>query len=277
MSHDQIMRQIVPYFAGELENSTKREIQSHIDSCDACRMAFESFERVWRRLDEMPEEKPSEKLTEKFNAMLAGYQHGAREARHPGALPAWKSLAAKPALRLGFAVALLVIGFVLGVTVTSASTHARVARLADELDDMRQEVMFSMLKQPSSADRLQAVSYSSLVGPRDDVREALQRTLETDPSTNVRLAALRALRPFATDVRLRRHVIDSFSQQKSPLVQVEIVDFIRQTETRPAELLGALEQNENIHRAVRQHIKWTIGTLRGDTIIKENQNERMHY
>jgi hypothetical protein len=279
MSHDHIKKQIVPYFTGELENATRREIQNHIESCKACRMAFESFERVWRRLNEIPEEKPSEKLAETFYTMLNGYQHGIRESRRSGSLLAtWKNLAAAPALQIGFAVALLAIGFMLGITVTSASRNTRVTQLADEIDDMRQVVMLSMLKQQSSADRLQAVNYSSLVErPRDDIREALQYTLETDPNTNVRLAALRALKPFADDVCTRREIIDSFSQQKSPLVQIEIVDFIRQTETRPSELLGLLEQDDNIYSAVRQHIKWTIGALEGGHFIGGEENERVQY
>jgi hypothetical protein len=93
----------------------------------------------------------------------------------------------------------------------------------------------------------------------------------------VRLAALRALQPYAHNAKVRRKIIDSFTHQRSPLVQIEIVDFVRQTETRPAEMLHILQQDNNLNQAVRQHINWTVGTLRGDTFLKETNNENTRF
>ncbi|MBN1465784.1 zf-HC2 domain-containing protein [candidate division KSB1 bacterium] len=266
MSCDQIKKQIVAFYKDELANSTKREIENHLEKCAACRTAFESFQRTWQQLDDIAEEKPSEKLAEQFYTMLAGYQQGLRETQQEGSWLGFgrKSVAAKLAFQLSVAAMLLAAGFMLGIAVRSGS-RGEVAQLAGELDDMRQMVMLSMLKQQSSADRLQAINYSSMVEPCEDIRAALQYTVETDPNTNVRLAALRALRPFAGDADTRQKIISSFSQQTSPLVQIEIIDFIRQTEN-PAELLHLLEQDEDVHNAVRQHIKWTIGTLKRDSL-----------
>ena len=277
---DRVQKQIVPYFLGELTDSKQKEIKSHIQSCATCRREYESYEKIWHKLAEMPEEKPSDELALKFNTMLTAYQRGLRESQNSSRIAVeWlKSAHAKPAFQLGFAVVLLIVGFMLGLAFDSGSSKKDYTQLSNELDDMRQLVMLSMLKQQSPADRLQAVNYSYKVKqPREDIRDALQFTLDNDPNTNVRLAALRALQPYAHDARVRRKIIDSFTHQRSPLVQIEIVDFVRQTETRPAEMLQILQQEDNLNQAVRQHINWTVGTLRGDTFIKETKNENIQY
>ena len=113
--------------------------------------------------------------------------------------------------------------------------------------------------------------------PQPEIREALQRTLQHDPNTNVRLAALRALKPYAHDSEVRRDIVNSFYEQKSPLVQIEIVDFIKQAKDRPVELLHLLEQDDTVHRAVHQHIKWTLSTLEGETLLQENNHAKIRY
>ncbi|MBN1481891.1 hypothetical protein EH223_06080 [candidate division KSB1 bacterium] len=274
----QIKKQIVAYFMGELSEETTRTVREHLNRCASCRAEFESFQHVWHELSQIRETAPSEQMTARFAVLLSGYEFGLHESRHTSPNGWLKTAWAKPALQLGFAVAMLFIGLFIGTIFNFVPTKLHYQQISRELDDMRELVMLSMLKQQSSADRLQAVNYSyEFDQPRDDIHHALQQTLENDPSTNVRLAALRALEPYAHDAAVRRKIVESFDGQRSPLVQIEIIDFIRQTETHAIDLLELLEQDENISEPVRQHIKWTIGTLRGETFIKENSDEKIQY
>ncbi len=268
---DHNKKQIVSYFTGELSSAEHDTIRTHLESCQTCRQEFEAFDAIWQNLDVLPHEQPSHDMTARFYAMLDAYQHGARESRYPSTAWEWiRQGFAKPALQFAFSLALVVIGFALGLAVRSGSEKMTYAKLSNELDDMREIVLLSMLKQQSSADRLQAVNYSYQVEqPRADIRDALHRTLEYDPNTNVRLAALRALLPYAHDADVRRRIIDSFPLQTSPLVQIEIIDFVGQTETRPVEMLNILLQEEQLNDAVRQHIKWTAGSLQSTPLLKE--------
>jgi hypothetical protein len=275
---DHVKKQVFTYFTGELKNSQRQAIEEHISRCERCRLEYESFNHVWQKLTGMPDQQPSENLAVKFKTMLAGYLYGLQGSKirpHFGFYKWLKTPFRQPAFQFGFSVALLIFGFTFGSLFSSGFKYTKITR---ELDDMRQIVMLSMLKQQSSADRLQAVNSSYLVErPGENIRDALQQTLETDSNINVRLAALRALVPFAHDAQVRRKIVDSFNVQTSPLVQIEIIDFIRQTETRPIELLQILEQDKNLNDVVRQHIKWTIGSLRGDTLIKEKNNANIQY
>ncbi len=270
-SCDHIQHQFVDYFSGELSQSAREHLEAHLTSCSTCRMEFESFAAIWQKMNDLPEEQPSADLSLKFQSMLAAYQQGWHESRNQFGFLEWFGQAfKKPVFQLGFSTMLLIIGFVIGLAFKSTTDKATVTDLAHQLDDMRELVMLSMLKQESSADRLQAVNYSYQVQkPRADIREALHYTLEHDPSTNVRLAALRALQPYARDPQVRQRIIESFHQQQSPLVQVEIVDFIRSTETRQMELLQLLDEDDNINDAVRQHIKWSSGTVQNSPLLKE--------
>lgn len=254
-----IKKQIVPFFMSELNETYAQKVREHLCECPGCRKHFESFQHVWSDLSHIREASPSDTLADKFAVMLNGYQHGVRESRRTTVTVWQKSTFAKPALQLGFTAVALLVGILIGSAVSLSPTRKDYQQISHELDDMRELVMLSLLKQQSSADRLQAVNYSyDFQQPRDGIRDALQQTLESDPSTNVRLSALRALRPFAHDASVRRKIVESFGAQHSPLLQIEIIDFIRQTETHAIELLELLEQEDHLTDAVRQHMKWTI-------------------
>lgn len=272
-SCDHSQKQIVDYFAGELPAAEREKIERHLESCETCRADYESYALIWQKVQAMPNEQPSHDLTVKFHAMLDAYQQGVDESRSQFRFSDWlRGAFARPCFQVAFSTVLLILGFIIGAAFKSGTEKLTYAKLSNELDDMRELVMLSMLKQQSSADRLQAVNYSyQIEQPRDDIREALQYTLEHDPNINVRLSALRALQPYAHDSQVRRQINDSFSHQQSPLVQVEIVDFIRQTETRPVEMLELLEQEDDLNDVVRQHIKWTVGSLQHTPLLKERK------
>jgi len=166
----------------------------------------------------------------------------------------------RPALSPAFTAVLLVMAFVIGLLFPGGIDRMRYDRLAGELDDMKQMVMISLLKQSSPVDRLQGVNWSYQVKqPDPDAKEALYYAFENDPNTNIRLAALRALEPYADDRKVRQRIIYTFRQQPSPLVQIEIIDFIQQNESRPAALLNILAQDQSLPQAVVQHLKWSAG------------------
>ena len=284
MQCDKIQKQFYGLEAGELTPEETHKVREHINSCESCAKEFKTFQHIWLKVAEMPQQEPSERLAVNFKSMLAAYQQGLAATLLPE--PGWSAireslgkLFPKSAVRLAFSMALVLIGFGLGVFYNTGTVNRQqVQQLSEELDDMRELVMLSMLKQESSVDRLQGVQWSQqLEHPKPEIREALQRTLKTDPNTNVRLAALQALQPYAHDATVRRNIVNSFYEQKSPLVQIQIVDFIKQSEDRPAELLKLLEQDNNVNRAVRQHIKWTIGTLEGRTLLQESNHAKIRY
>ena len=274
-----IQNQFVSLLTDEMTETKRHEVQHHLESCAACREDFEQFKNTWIALAAIPGERPDEHLEEQFEVMLRAYKSGMQEAGKKSSMrfdvfESIKAILLQPAWKFAAPVLLLVVGFLLGTLASSRRDHSRFATISSEMDDMRQLVMLSLLKQESSVERLQAVNWSyQMQQPKEQVRDALCRTLTQDSNVNVRLAALRALQPYAGDPLVRQDVVNSFARQSSPLVQTEIIDFIRLHESRPAALLKILAEDKNLNEAVKQHLQWNIGLLEGKTYYKEDKNE----
>lgn len=105
---------------------------------------------------------------------------------------------------------------------------------------MRQQVALSLLGKPSASDRIQGVSYSAdIKNPNDTTLAALFKAVDSDPSPNVRLAAVDALYLFRDRPGVRESLVKSLSVQTYPLVQVALIDFL--VEVREARAVEALK------------------------------------
>jgi HEAT repeat protein len=139
--------------------------------------------------------------------------------------------------------------------------NAELAQLRTEMAGMRQLVTLSLLQQQSASERLRGVTYSYRAEPDDkEVLSALLQTVSWDPSPDVRLAAVDALRNFADNSTARRGLVQSLAHQNSPLVQIAIVDAlmdIGEPSAAPAlrTLVEAPEVDENVRRRAERALK----------------------
>jgi anti-sigma factor RsiW len=258
----------IEYFSNRLDPERKKEVEAHLSVCGACRRTVNMTKDAWTKLDKLPLAKPSPALRARFDAMLsaekrniAGEQIG-RGIKPKFRLPGW--LPARPAFGFALSFVLVVLGFLVGFAVRSAiSGNGDVSNLRSEITEMRQMLTLSLLNQTSSVERLRGVQWSRQTQkPDKPVLDALLNTLDSDPSTNVRLAAVDALylfkdRPFVRDVLVR-----SLERQKSPLVQIQIIDLL--VEIREQKALNALRfliQNDKTNPSVKEHAEWGIKQL----------------
>ena len=129
---------------------------------------------------------------------------------------------------------------------------------------MRQLVALSLLQQQGSAsDRLRGVTRSYRVQSSDtEVLSALLRTVNTDPNVNVRLSAVDALKQFDASPIARRGIAQSLHKQDSPLVQVALLDVIRDLRDRDALAdVQELAADPNADSTVKQQATRLIAEL----------------
>jgi hypothetical protein len=224
---------VADHLADSLTGLARSEFASHLAECAACRDHVASLRPFWRGLAGLPAVEPSARLDARFHAMLDGYREAQTPAKKPAAARStlfdWTR---GPWLRqLAAAAVVFIAGLVMGTSnrFLSASNEANpeVARLRDESARLRQIVTLSLLQEPSASDRLRGVDWSSqLQHPGRDVLSALLRALASDPNTNVRLAAVDALRQFAANRAVRDGLIESLDAQPSPMVQIEVIDLL---------------------------------------------------
>lgn len=261
MTCDKIRESLADYLMGELSDETLRAVRAHLADCPACRAEIEELTAVWTKLGVLPIEQPSPELRQKFYGTLEAYVAGMEgERERPGLgrsiaeiVSRW--LPRRPAHQAALAVGLLAVGigggFWLGAA--RASVKGEVSSLRREVGDMRQMVALSLLQQPSSSDRIKGVSWAENVRePARPTLEALLRTINEDPSVNVRLAAVDALYLFASRNEVREGLVDALSRQRSPLVQAALIDLlVGVREKRALEALKTLAADKKLEPRVR--------------------------
>ncbi len=258
------------YLIGDLSPQDKLSVQAHLADCTACRGELESLGAVWTKLGVLPEEEPSERLRARFYGMLAAYKQG---LEHERATRGWRHVFSlrlrrwgprRAVAQLGGAVALLAVGLAAGFWLRPApDTAADILSLRREMQDMRSTLAMSLLDNSSASERLRGVSLSArLDHPDERLLESLLKTLDSDPSSNVRLAVVDALYLFRDHASVRQRLSDSLARQASPLVQVALIDLIVSLrERRAADALKALIESERLAPEVRQRAQQGLETL----------------
>lgn len=255
MNCEESRKNFVDYWRGALEEMTNARFQAHLATCEGCRREAEQLKEIWGTLGTLPEQDPSTHMRMRFYDSLRQWkqQEMERQSRF------WWSR--HPAFQVGFAMAILVIGIVVGSVITRQS--GEVAQLRGELYNMRQLVTLSLLQQQSAGDRLQGVNWSYRVEQPDTaVLAALLTTVNHDPNVNVRLAAVDALKNFSESPVARKGLIQALGKQTSPLVQIAILDQI--VELRDKSAVAPVKfflSGANLNPDVKQRAEWALRQL----------------
>jgi len=129
-----------------------------------------------------------------------------------------------------------------------------LAKLSSDNMASRKLVMLTSLKDMDSpAKRITAVAQAGnfkMVG--QDVTTALLQTLNNDPNTNVRLAALDGLARFYRETYIRKQLISSLKTQQNPSVQIALIELL--TRMKEAAVLAELDKivaSDTTMRAVK--------------------------
>jgi len=261
-------------------------VREHLEGCDECRRAAAEMEQVWTRLGALAESAPSPVLRRDFDAVLASYREGmggrygetaataATSSGAPAGADASRGAAAARPLafrrqrtvrrrmyQLGYGLAALLAGVVVGVLFRPDNHREEVAEMRGELRALRQDVALSMLQQTSASARLQGVSVSAQVARQDpQVMSALLETLATDPSPNVRLAAVDALAGRAAEPAVQLRLGEALRREDSPLVQIALADALLTADGADARrIVAPLATQVGVRQEVRQYVRQRLG------------------
>lgn len=138
-------------------------------------------------------------------------------------------------------------------------------RLRQPSEGIQKQALFARLNDMQSAsERLDAATrLNALPSISTDIIDALVNTMNHDPSTNVRLAALDALSKFRKEKYVRKQLIASLGKQKDPMVQISLIDLL--TKMREKAILAELDKLVNDNTtidAVKENAYSGIFTLR---------------
>jgi hypothetical protein len=254
MNCEEARLQFVDHWRGSLEGED--EFHAHLASCERCRAEAEQLKDLWGTLGALPEEDPSLALRSRFYDSLRAWRLQEAERRQGF----WRS--GHPALQAVAAVLILAIGLGAGFAIRGRNS-SELSQLRGEVYNMRQLIALSLLQQQGASDRLRGVSYAYRFEQNDpQVLSALLTTVDHDPSVDVRLSAVDALRNFTNSSVGRRGLEQALAKQNSPLVQITILDQI--VELRDASAVPAIQSllsGQDLNPEVRQRAQWALKQL----------------
>lgn len=250
---------IAKYNVGLADPSEVKLIEQLIEAGEIDLTQLHELNLLDEQLTKMEAPSPSLRLDDQFHAFLSEEKRKHRKGSFSFAMPDWNVLLP----RLAFASIVLLAGFVGGYLFSKPSQNSEVHELTQQVSDLREMMVFSLLEKESASDRLKAVSLTSEMNQvSQKVTTALFKTMNGDENVNVRLAALEALKPYAKESAVREELIKSIGKQDSPLVQVAMAEFMATIqEKKSVKALQKLLENENTPKEVRSKINESIKVL----------------
>lgn len=267
MSCERVKAEFPDYLAKSLSQEGSAAIQSHLAICGACRQELATLESAWSRLGVLEGARPGPQLRARFHAMLEEHQLELRsQPKRRVTFGDWVEgwWPARPMWQFALGLLLLAVGVGLGRSSLEKPKHdGEIARLRDEVGGLRELLTLSLLQQQSASERLRGVSWSSQVQqPEEPVLSALLQTLNSDPNVNVRLAALDALQKFANIHEVRQGLLEALEKQKSPLVQITLIDWLVESRERKAvDVLTRISDEPQVQPKVRERARWGLRQL----------------
>lgn len=242
---------------GRLSEADQKALDDVLASVPDLKEEFQELDEFLGRLEKIEIPEPSVQMDIRFRAMLDGYT-SAKTDRTQSRVDRFLEWAT---LRWKVATASMALGFLVAFFFIPKGDSEEIARLSEDLSEMKKVMILTMIEQPKAQDRIAAVSMTSEVKMGDEkIINVLINTLNTDKSLNVRLAALDALLPYGKNETVRAALIESIHQQDSPLLQVALADAMVQIQGKEAvaafqELMESPEMEETVKSKLQSTIK----------------------
>ncbi len=258
---DKYMSLITDYIDGTLTREREKEFQQYVTEGHILMEEVNAIIEMQQKIELAEDPLPSEALSENFYVMLEEAQSRAsRVEKHEGFFELLNRLFfGSTTGKLAFGIAVLVVGFFAG----SNFNGSKYSELNQQITDMQEMMMISMLEEESVTERLKGVQMSSeLPMTNEKVTDALFTTLNNDRSTNVRLAALSALSPYTDNPTVREGLIQSIAKQESPLMQVALAELMVEIqESKSIEEFKQLLEKEETPEEVKTTLKESIDKI----------------
>jgi multidrug efflux pump subunit AcrA (membrane-fusion protein) len=258
MEQTKINELLAKYNAGLADAAEIKAIEQLIESGKIELAQLQKLLQLDSQISRFDAGSPSARLDVQFYSALA-QEKKQNEKRSFSLTIDWNSLFP----RLAFAASLLIVGFVGGYLLKSPSQDKSVVQLTQQVSELKEVMMLSMLEKESATERLKAVSLTSGMDQvSKKVTSALFKTLNGDENVNVRLAALDVLMNYAKDGEVRAELIKSISVQDSPLVQVALAELmVTLQEKKSVSELKKLLKSDKTPKEVKGKIEKSISVL----------------
>ena len=263
MYHERILE----YLNGNLTTKQVEELRKMLKEEGVDLSQLDEMEKLVHQLDEIQVPEPREEMRDQFYQMLEEEKSriASKQWFFEALIKPVRFLLETTSLsKMAYASLILMLGIFFGHwIIPDKQLRSQASVMMEEMQNMKKMMALTLFDQSNASDRLKAVSFTSeLTRPDDRVLEALLKTLNNDPNVNVRLASLDALTRQIENLEVRTGLVQSISNQDSPLVQVTIAELmIKIQEKSSVPELKKLLQRENLNEAVAEKLTESLKVL----------------
>lgn len=257
---------MMEYLSDGLKEDAKKEFEAFLGDNPEHRENFEKLNGTWKNLERIATPEPSKKMDERFFEMLHSEVEKIENVKNKSR--SWMSTIAellwKP--QMAYGILLLVMGLSLGyffkIDTTNTLVETTVVRNS-ETENVREQLVLTLLEQPSANKRLQGISQANKIQKVDDkVINALLQTLNSDTNVNVRLATIESLTNYLDNPMVREGLVQSIVKQDSPIVQMTLANLMMALqEKKSIEPFKTLMRTKELDASVKQKLETTIKSI----------------
>lgn len=220
MEKEKLESMLIDYIDNKLNSVDRHHIEQELVRNPEAYKLYEELKEVMHVMDRSARLEPSTKLKDNFEALLQEEIKTENKTRTIFFQPTWFKVAA--------AVALLILGAAIGFYIKQQNDI--IAKRDQELKELQlqtQQMLAMIGNDQSASQRIQGVNVSLSFARADDaIVDALVKTMNEDPNSNVRLAALEALSRFINEKKVRQEIVKSLGKQKDPIVQIQLIQLL---------------------------------------------------
>lgn len=260
MNNKEFKEMMIDYLSGNLTEDSQQEFEQFLAAHPEYHEEFEATQLIWKGTEEeIPE--PSTSMDVKFYTMLNAQGNSNEKESFLKKLETL--LFGSSPKQLAYTVVLLVLGFFVGNNFISGTTEKKVIQAKKETENVRSQLVLTLLDQPSATQRLQAVNeVNKLDNVTETIIKALFSTLNNDENVNVRLSAIEALKNYTDMAIVREGLVASIMHQKSPMVQVELADLmVLLQEKKAVKSFEKLIKEEGVNTSAKQKMEESIESI----------------
>lgn len=205
--------QIIAYINQELNTQETEEVRKLIASEEHAAALYERYSQLLSDLSAQPLEVPRGDMQLRFEQYLADQKEETKKRANRIIPLTWLAYAASIVL-------LVAVGTAIGVKVGSSNSNNEIYAHHES----QQAQLLTLINDKSVTNRIEAVNVATrLECPDRVVAEAIIKTLETDESPNVRLAAVEALKFYFGSQEVRDALLRQLSQEEDDFVKIALI------------------------------------------------------
>jgi len=242
MDKERLEGMLIDYIDGKLEATERGQVERELAQNEEVFQLYEQLKEVMQVMDRVGAIEPGPRMKQNFEQYLKSQVNQQIKPRTVFFQPA--------VYRIAAGVVLVMVGIGIGYWINKNQQHTQeLAELRKEMETTRQMMMAMLENQQSASQRIQGVNVALNSNQADDeVVKALERMLNEDVNTNVRLAALEALSKFQDEPHVRKVLISALGKQKDPVVQIALIQLMVKLKEKSIvnELQKIVDDNESM-------------------------------